>query len=210
MQGQYLNEENYNRVNKKIKLISLIILLIGLLSGGVFIAIGMTKSDEAKRAAETTAASAKTRLTEIAAEQSSLETEYNNKQKECNSLDMSAQDWLSAQTECQREASNIDQKLNELETEEFKLKNMNYAQPDTSPLYYIIGAICIGLGFIASLSIFLITKRRALLAYHAQTAMPVGKEAIEQITPTAAKAASDMASSVAEGIAHGVKKGKNS
>ena len=60
----------------------------------------------------------------------------------------------------------------------------------------------------AALSIWLITKRRALLAYHAQSVMPVAKEGIDEITPTVANSVGDIAGSVAEGISRGVKKGK--
>ena len=44
---EYLSEEKYQKNKKKIVLFALIILLIGLISGGLFIKIGVTRSGEA-------------------------------------------------------------------------------------------------------------------------------------------------------------------
>lgn len=224
-QNKHLTEENYNRINKKLKTISLVILIVGVLAGGASIAFGAIKSSEAKRIneeraaaalaeSEAAVAAAKERLSGIETEKASLESEYNAKQQECGSLDMRASDWYTAVNQCHREASSIESKISDLEMEQFKLENANYKVsydlelPEKYIVFYIIGAFCIGAGLVTSLVIFLITKRRAIWAYGIQSTMPVNKEAIEGYTPTAAKAAGDIAGSVAEGISRGVKHGK--
>lgn len=224
-QSKYLTEENYNRANKKIKIISLVILILGFIIGGALIALGAVKSAEVEkineeRAAvalaesEAKAAAAKERLSEIETEKSSLESEYNAKQQECDSLEMGTSDWFAKSNQCNRDSSSIRSKISKLEMEQFELENADYKvyydieQPEKYIPLYMIGAFVICAGAIASLSIFLITKRRALRAYGIQSTMPVNKEAVEQYTPTAAKAAGDIAGSVAEGVARGVKKGK--
>ena len=226
-QSHYLTEEHYNKVNKKFKIISLVVLMLGIAIGGAFIATGVVKSAEAKKIneerataalAESEAAivAANERLEAIATEKSTLESEYNAKQQECDSLDMGASDWFATSQQCQRESNAIRSKISDLEMEQFRLEHTDHTvhydvirSEKYIPLY-IVGAFCIGAGLLTSLLIFLITKRRALRAYGIQSTMPVNKEAVEQYTPTAAKAAGDIAGSVAEGIARGVKKGKNS
>ncbi len=225
-EGQYLSEENYNRVNKKIKIIALVILIVGLLAGGVLIAVGVMKTNEAERInkeretaalneSEAARAAAEERIKEIETEKTSLETEYSAKQQECDSLDMTASDWYATANQCRREADSIQTEIGKLEMEQFELKNANYTvrydleQPGQYAFFYVFGAFCIVAGLMISLMTFLITKRRALRAYGIQSTMPVNKEAIEQYTPTAAKAAGDVAGSVAEGIARGIRNGKN-
>lgn len=224
--GQFLNEENYNRANQKLKKASLIILILGILLGGGFIAYGTIKTDEAnklneQRAAdaaketETKQTAAQQRLSDIASEQATLEAEHEAKQQECDSLDMQASDWLANRNKCDREASDIQAKINNLSVEQFELSNSkqttiyNLEKPEKYYVFYFIGAFCIISSLMASLAIFLITKRRSILAYSAQSVMPVGKEAVEQYTPTIAKAAGDIAESVSEGIAKGVSKNKH-
>ena len=226
-QSQYLTEKNYNRINKKIKSISLVVLIIAILAGGTLITLGAIKSSEAKRIneergaaalaeSEAKVAAAKERLNEIETEKATLESEYNAKQQQCDSLDMGASNWFANKTQCERESSSIRSKISDLEMEQFKLENANYdvyydlEHPEKFVLFYIVGAICIGVGLLASLSMFLITKRRALRAYGIQSTMPVNKEAVKKYTPTAAKAAGNIAGAVAEGISRGVKKGKRS
>ena len=204
---QYLTEEHYNGINKKIKIISAIILTTGLLVGGGLIAMGAIKSDEAKKDAEMSVIADQKKIEELESQKTSIEVEYNAKQQECDSLEMGSSDWFSRSTQCNRESQSLYQKIASLDQDIFKLQNAVY-YPRNYTFLYMIGAFCIIAGIMISLGIFLITKRRAILAYNAQTVMPVGKEVVEKATPTVAKAAGDIAGSVAEGISRGVKKGK--
>jgi len=188
MQKQYLTEENYQRVNKKFKTISLSVFIVGLLIGLGLIILGIIKTNEAgqinaeREAAATTEVQAKV----AAAEQRLGEVE----------------------------ASNLQSQIMDLESEAFQLEHANYTvyydkeMPEQYiPLYAFGGFFILASAGIA-LAIWLITKRRALLAYHAQSVMPVAKEGIDEMTPTVANSAGNIAGSVAEGIARGIKNGK--
>jgi len=222
-QGRFLNEEHYNKVNQKLKKASLIILVLGILLGGGIITYGTIKINEAnkineQRAAEATKemeakqATAQQRLDEIDSEKAVLEAEHEAKLQECDSLDMGASDWLANKNKCDREANNLQTKISALSKEQFEVRssaqNVKYdvEHPEKYYIFYFFGAFCIAPSLVISASLFLTTKRRALLAYSTQSVMPIGKEMIEQYTPTVAKAAGDIAKSVSEGIAKGVSK----
>ena len=49
---EYLNEENYQKNKKKIKIVATLVLIIGLLIGGGLIATGLTKNSQAKLSVE--------------------------------------------------------------------------------------------------------------------------------------------------------------
>lgn len=221
MQKQYLTEENYQRINKKFKTISLSVFIVGLLIGLGLITFGLIKTNEAgqinvEREAAATAeveakvAAAEQRLDEVQSELASLNSQYDTKEAECNSMNMRDTDWFAKHSQCQREASNLQSQIMDLESEEFQLEHANYTvyydkeMPEQYIPFYIFGGFVILASAVIALAIWLITKRRALLAYHAQSVMPVAKEGIDDIAPTVANAAS----SVTEGIARGIKKGK--
>ncbi|MBR2710188.1 hypothetical protein IKF02_00945 [Candidatus Saccharibacteria bacterium] len=225
MQKQYLTEENYQRINKKFKTISLTVFIIGLIIGLGLIVFGVVKTNEINRTneeraaaavaeSEASVATAKEKLSEIEAELSGLEAQYDAKASECDSLDMADDDWFAKSGKCQREEMALQTKIAELQSSQFQIKNADYTvyyQEDDLFVSYILygagGFIILASAGIA-LAIWLITKRRALLAYHAQSVMPVAKEGIDEITPTVANSAGNIADSVAEGIARGIKKGK--
>lgn len=225
MQKQYLTEENYQRVNKKFKTISLSVFIVGLLIGLGFIILGIIKTNEAgqinaEREAAATAevqakvAAAEQRLGEVQSELGSLNSQYDAKETECDSMDMGDSDWFAKRNQCQREASNLQSQIMDLESEAFQLEHANYTvyydkeMPEQYIPFYIFGGFIILASAGIALAIWLITKRRTLLAYHAQSVMPVAKEGIDEMTPTVANSAGNIAGSVAEGIARGIKNGK--
>lgn len=59
---------------------------------------------------------------------------------------------------------------------------------------------CFGIG----LSLIMMAKRRSIMAYSAQQAMPIAQETTEKMTPTMAKAAGHVAREVAKGIKEGM------
>ena len=58
--------------------------------------------------------------------------------------------------------------------------------------------------FIAGIFILTLASRREIIAFNAQQALPVEREIIDEITPTAAKSAEE----IARGIKKGLKEGK--
>lgn len=80
---------------------------------------------------------------------------------------------------------------------------------DSIPFYMFGGAIIL-VGCMISGSIYMITKRRELLAFGAQQVMPVMQEGMEKVAPTIAKVTDTVAPSignVAKEISKGIKEG---
>ena len=228
---EFLTEENYERGKKKIKSIALIILIVGILLGGTLIATGIIKTKSSKAEAEKVneerynaaykeseekVAAAKERLDEIDTEKKTLTAQYDSKQQECDSLNMTDPDWYSKVNQCNREASAINSKITELETEKFQLENANYKvyyEPKIAKNYIllsILGGIIVISSCITSCSIYLFAKRREIIAFTAQQVMPVAQEGIEKMAPTVGNAAGTIGKSIAQGITSGIKEGLNS
>lgn len=218
---ELLNEENYEKTKKKITTISLIILIVALLIGGSLIALGIIKTNTSKKDAEKVNQerynASEQRLKEIASEKESLNLQYDAKNQECDSLDMSAKDWYSKVNQCRRDASAISSKITNLESEEFKLNN-NYDKVEAKnyiPLS-VFGGVIIFIGGIISLSIYLIAKKRDISAFAIQQSMPLAQEVIGKMAPTIGDAGKTVidkvgpsmgsaAGSIAKGIKDGLK-----
>lgn len=223
VEKQFLTEENYQKGNRVFKTISLVILIVALVVGGGLIALGAVKQNEAgkineERAAaaeaeaEQNVAAARARVAEIDQEVAELQTQHDAKEDECNSLDMMADGWYTQRVACQREVSELWSQISHLEMEKFELENKDYGVlyktvgMEYYVVFYFVGGTVLLFGCVISLSMYLVTKRRALAAYHAQTHLPIIKEGVADVTPTVAQSAGTVAGSVAEGIAQGVKK----
>ena len=91
--------------------------------------------------------------------------------------------------------------------------NKEFDSYDSIPFYMIGGFIIIASCMIAS-SIYMTTKRREILAFHAQQVMPVAQEGIEKMAPTIGKAGASIAKEMAPAygemakeISKGIKEG---
>lgn len=218
---ELLNEDNYEKTKKKITTISLIILIVALLIGSTLIALGVIKTNTSKKDAEKVNQerynASEQRLKEIASEKESLNLQYDAKNQECDSLDMSAKDWYSKVNQCRRDASAISSKITNLESEEFKLNN-NYDKVEAKnyiPLS-VFGGVIIFIGGMISLSIYLIAKKRDISAFAIQQSMPLAQEVIGKMAPTIGDAGKTVidkvgpsignaAGSIAKGIKDGLK-----
>ena len=218
---ELLNEDNYEKTKKKITTISLIILIVALLIGSTLIALGVIKTNTSKKDAEKVNQerynASEQRLKEIASEKESLNLQYDAKNQECDSLDMSAKDWYSKVNQCHRDASAISSKITNLESEEFKLNN-NYDKVEAKnyiPLS-VFGGVIIFIGGMISLSIYLIAKKRDISAFAIQQSMPLAQEVIGKMAPTIGDAGKTVidkvgpsignaAGSIAKGIKDGLK-----
>lgn len=219
---EYLNEEWYQGVKKKITRISLVIFLVGIVIGGSLIGYGIYKQNNAKKVnderykeaykqSKESVAKAESRLKEIENEISTLNSEYNAKNQECDSLDMTASDWYTKVNQCHRDAAAIKTKINDLESEQFQLKNADYTvyydkiNSNKYIIFYFLGAGVFVMFGIAALVVYVIAKKREITAFTIQQSMPVAKEAIDKMAPTVGSAAGEIAKGITEGIEEGKK-----
>ena len=132
MKKEYLNEEWYQGVKKKIITISIVICIISFVIGGALIGASFVKKAQAKKIneqryqeaykrSEENVAKAKARLEEIKKEKESLNAQLSEKEFKCNSMDMMASNWFADNSKCQNETSSIRSQIQKLESEEFQL-----------------------------------------------------------------------------------------
>ena len=218
---EYLNEEKYQTAKKKIIRISLIILIAGLLIGAGFMIFAALKQKEAKKIneqryqeaykqSEAKVEAAKARLAEIEAEKEPLIQQYNEKSQECDSLNMRDSDWYAKVNQCHREASEIDSKIDALESEQFQLEHGDYTVyytmilPSKYNIFYIIGGIIMGVSILASILVYIFAKKREIKVFKIQQSMPVQQEAITKMAPTVGNAAGTISQGIASGISQGL------
>lgn len=202
---ELLNEERYQKTNKKVSLAALIVLIIGLIIGGVLIFLGITNVIRNNK--EYSENSRQRKINEITVklneEKTKLEDrknqlinkgviksiDYNNKEGYelyvlNNALDPS-------KSRCWSTEENYDLTSNycELKNKLYDVKTMNLEfnkswQNGRSIVFFSIGGFIIFMSFAISASIFRVSKNREILAYGTQQAMPVVKESAEKMAPT--------------------------
>lgn len=160
--------------NKKKMPLPLLILIISVAIGLVVAGIGLIKQINAKKTNEERyqtaykqsqekVDAANARLSEIETELAPLEEQKTAKQKECNSLGMSNPNWYA----CQSEVNKITSEINELESEQWKLKNANYTvyynnvKPMSYYIFYIIGGSIALLGALGAFIIYLVKGKKS-------------------------------------------------
>ena len=165
---------NKNRITLPIKII-----IIGCIIGLVVAGIGGIKQINAKKTNEErkqnalkqsqeAVDAAKKRLKEIEEEYYPLKEQYENKEQECDVInsDMSAADWYTKITKCQREASELQSRMNSLEMEDTQIKNKDYTvyyqkvKPMSYYIFYIIGASIAGAALLGAFIIYLVKGKK--------------------------------------------------
>ena len=164
--------------NKKKIALPIMIIIIGCIIGLVVAGIGGIKqisagktNEERKQAAlkasEEAIAAANVRLKEIGEEYYPLKEQYEKKQQECDSLNMSDPNWFANKSKCQREASEMRSRLSSLEMEDTAIKNKDYTgyyqkvKPMSYQIFYIIGASIAGAALLGAFIIYLVKGKKS-------------------------------------------------
>lgn len=214
---EYLNEESYQKSKKKIKKISMIILIVGIIIGISLIIGGVIKQNSVKKYNEKLyneayelskqkVAKAEARLKEIDTQKSNLNNKINAKENECDSMNMRDPNWYADVNKCRREASSLQSQLNELESEEFQIENANYKVtyypllPIKYLIFYYIGSGVILVSCLISGIFYYIANKREIKAFTIQQSMPLNQEAIDKMSPTVGKAAGTIAKEIVSGV----------
>lgn len=233
---KYLNEEKYQHTKNKISTIALLILIIGILLGICLISIGIVNnrkinleySDENKNnltiKINDELVKLETRKTDLENKGITYDEFANYDDGETYELKI-----ITKALDPSFDYCKFDEYQNNITTSTYcNLKNQQedlnsdfdktFATSKNIP-YFMFGAFIIIASCMISGSVYMMTKRRELLAFSMQQVMPVAKEGIETIAPTMSKvgkevmeemapAYGEMAKEIAKGIKEGIKEEK--
>ena len=234
---EFLTEENYNRGKRKISLISLIILSLGLLVGGGLIAIGVIKNIEiSNRYSDKNIAKVEKQIEDekavLVARQKELADKGVTYDRRADYTDGDAYEYkiIYNVLDPSYDRCKYDEYKNNSTTKKYcSLKeeleeisndfNKSFDSHDSIPFFmfgsFIIIASCMIGGFV-----FTISKRREMMAFSLQQVMPVAQEGMEKMEPTLSKVGSrimknmapaygEMAKEISKGIKEGLKEMNN-
>lgn len=260
MNKEYLTEEQYQKTNRKLKKISIIILIVGISIALLLITMGKIKSininkENQKIEKEIRENAIKTRenneklisnleteieelkiqerikeqekiqlnqeISKIFSEDRGFSNRYYEKENEINSKRYELTEITKKRWEKETEKSNLEfeQKKYDEESINSKIESSKINDFESKGFYY--GAIpVIMFSVIISLSLYIQTKQRKIIAYQTQQAMPIAKEGIEKMAPSLGKAGAiiskemtpvykDIAKEISEGIKEGLKNDDN-
>jgi len=226
---EYLNEQTYQSNKKKVKVVAVFILIIGILLGGSLIFLGINKQNQINykyskenqtnitNQLQTEKTNLQTKITEL--KNKGIKSSRNYQDGEAydlyiltNVLDPSFNHCAFDEYENNTLTSKYCTLKNDLEhiSNDF---NKNFDSHDSIP-FYMIGIFIIIASSMIAFSVYMVAKRRELLAFGIQQVMPLAEETVEKITPTIAKTgatiAKEMAPSygeIAKEISKGIKEG---
>jgi len=226
---EYLSEEQYLKNKEKIKKISLIVLIVGLLIGASIIIAGVIKSknyDENISSAEEENVEETKTEDEIRAEIAAKEAEMDILEKEKTRLDREASRIFMeeegytdnyyakvGEAAIGEQITDLRKEIAELETEIWEIDSgFNSSAKTTSDFmnktkksieitpYYSFGGFIILVSFMASGLIYFFAIRREVAAFTTQQVMPIAQEGTEKMAPSIGKVAKEAAKGVREGI----------
>lgn len=164
--------------NKKKMPLPLLILIIAVAIGLVIAGVGLVKQEQAKKTNKKRHDEAyklvmdnkkklEKRYAEITEELKFLKDQYETKAQECDSLEMDDANWFENSTKCQREESEIDSKITDLESEQWTIEHYDNSayydkvKPMTYLIFYIIGGSIALLGALAAFIIYLVKGKKS-------------------------------------------------
>lgn len=216
--NKFLNEKKYQNTKTIFIILAIFILIIGFVVGGLIIKKGLDKKNDiySKYTEENKQAQIVSLNVQIKIAKSSLESKK---------AELIAQGLQPSSNYEDNESYNLyiinnvlnpsfnrcsfdEYKNNELtsqycnlikrleDTEKLDIKYKRKSESFSCIPYYMVGTSIILFSIIISISLFSIAKRREIIAFQAQQAMPVVKEGIEEISPALGKAAKDVINNI--------------
>lgn len=212
-----LNEKTYQKNKKKVILLAILVLLIGLSVGGVLVAAGFRKqfkinsiySEENKQSLKEKINQEKQNLEAKKTELESKGIKYDTfaKYDEGEIYDLKiltdvldpSKNYCDWNKEYQNNSLTLKycsyiQQLNEL-NDFNKNSDLGYVIP-----FYMFGGFIILATIVASVSIYSKAKGREINAFYAQQQIPVVKEGIEEMTPTVGNAIGKISKEIKKGL----------
>lgn len=191
-ENKYLNEDKYQKTEKTISLVAILLLVVGLCIGGFLIYKGVAKPGTSK------------------VEELKVVLETKKSELESKGVKFSPftgySDGESYDLKIITEA--LDPSFNHCAFDEYKNNSItkeycaakNSTGKFASNRSTMIGVfICISTCMISGF-IFAVSKRRHILAFQTQQAMPIAKEGINEMAPTIGNVAGEIAKGIKQGL----------
>lgn len=192
-ENKYLNEEKYQKAEKAITLVAILVLVVGLCIGGFLIYKGVAKPGTSK--VEELKVQLETKKSELEAKGIKFSSFTKYSDGEAYDLKIITNVLDPSFDHCA-----FDEYKNNSITKEYcaaKNSTGDFASSGSIMIgVFICFATCMISGFL-----FMFAKQRHIVAFQAQQVMPVAKEGIDEMAPTIGNAAGE--------IAKGIKKGLN-
>lgn len=225
----YLNEEKYKKTKNRLSIIALLVLILGLSTGGFLIYKGLTRGSANKieelkiKLAEEkdnlikSKDSIEEKIKPINDEIKKLERvpfkgfdqAYYDRKDRISELNKSiAEDNTllvvinSVLNENSNDCGFEETNINTYTSKYCSLKNELYdiSDPENSFTYYMFGGFIIFSTLIISWAIYINSRGREMTAFYAQQRIPIVKEGISEITPSISKASEEIAKGIKKGI----------
>ena len=191
-ENKYLNEEKYQKAEKSITLAAILVLVVGLCIGGFLIYRGVAKPGNSK--VESLKVQLETKKRELEDKGIRFNTFAKYSDGEAYDLKIITNALDPSFNHCAFD----EYKNNSITKEYCSAKNSTgHFASTTSTMFgaFICIATCMISGYI-----FMIAKRRHILAYQVQQVMPVAQEGLEKVAPTIGKAGASIAEEMAPAI----------
>lgn len=216
--NKFLNEKKYQNTKTIFIILAILILIIGFVVGGLIIKKGLNKKNdiynkytEENKQAQIVSLNVQIKIAKSSLESKKAELIAQGLQPSSNYEDNESYNLYIINNVLNpsfNRCSFDEYKNNELtsqycnlikqleDTEKLDIKYKRKSESFSCIPYYMVGTSIILFSIIISISLFLIAKRREIIAFQAQQAMPVVKEGIEEISPALGKAAKDVINNI--------------
>lgn len=217
---KFLNEETYQKTKKKVIIVAIIVLIVGILIGGSLIATGLKKQNKVN--SNYSEESKQSLQEKITIEKQKLETKKSKLESKGIKYDLFAKYSDGESYDLKIITQVLDPSFDYCAFDEYKNNsltstycsysqqladftdfNKNFDSFGSIPFYMIGGFVILASCMIAG-SIYLIAKRREIAAFSAQQIIPVAKEKIDTMAPTIGGAMGTIGKELAKGIKDGI------
>ena len=216
--NKFLNEKKYQNTKTIFIILAILILIIGFAVGGLIIKKGLNKKNdiyskytEENKQAQIVSLNVQIKIAKSSLESKKVELIAQGLQPSSNYEDNESYNLYIITNVLNPRLSNCsfdEYKNNELtsqycnlikqleDTEKLDIKYERKSESFSCIPYYMSGTFIILFSIMISILLFVTAKRREIIAFQAQQAMPVVKEGIEEISPALGKATKDVINNI--------------
>ena len=228
-QPKYVNESNYQKGKKTLKIIGITIIIIGLLIGGALIFHGINTMNKKNEENKENEILNEQKLSVLKSELNILEQELETLQINLSKAEIEKQKIFVEDQGFSDRYYQKEEEINQLNKERFsKMKEKNNKETEiwelennfgsfsslsntSTGLFSIFpGVFVIIASLIIGGSILLAVHQRNILAWQVQSVLPVAEETIEKVSPTIKKVGEELSplyGTIAKEITKGIKEG---